>query len=242
MKKITNPLDLAAQAANEYRLCYGSMLLSAIVFGSAAGGDFDPERSDINLLLVLGQTSLKDLERSVEIQDRWCSRRFSRPLFLDKAYIASSLDSFPIEFLNMKKCYKVMQGEDVLASIEIRHEHLRLQIERELKGKRIHLMQEWLSVRKSPQQIKRLLGVSLADFTPIFRALLSLRKVATPADRLSVFTAIDSTFGIQQNTFKRANEAYRSGNKEQIAAVFYEYAAAVIQIISLVDQEREEKV
>ena len=42
-------------------------------------------------------------------------KRSARPLFMDTNYISSSLDSFPIEFLNMRGCFKVLLGEDVLA-------------------------------------------------------------------------------------------------------------------------------
>ena len=168
--------------------------------------------------------------------------RFARPLFMDKAYIESSVDSFPIEFLNMKSCHKVVHGEDVLTNLDIRHEHLRLQVERELKGKRLHLMQQWLAARKSAAHLQRLLGLSLADLAPIFRAFLTLRGQTVPADRLSVFSAVDNAAGLGDGVFKRTMEAFLSGNKERIAAVFSEYADAVKKVCGIVDDERKERV
>ena len=144
MRILKNPMDLAQQAAADYQVCYGAELLSLIVYGSAAGDEFDPKSSDINLLIVLKNVGLELLGKSRPIQEKWRKKRFARPLFMDREYIERSLDSFPIEFLNMKESYKVLYGEDVLAGLRIDPSDLRLQIEREMKGKWFHLLQGWL--------------------------------------------------------------------------------------------------
>jgi hypothetical protein len=58
-----------------------------------------------------------------------------RPLFLTRSDLSSSLDSYPIEFLNMKNRYRLVYGEDVLQKLSFNPLAVRLQIERELKGK-----------------------------------------------------------------------------------------------------------
>ena len=170
MSKLHDPLSLARQAAAEYEACYGVDLVSLIVFGSAAGDDFDPDSSDVNLLIVLAEVGLESLGKSRLIQQRWMKRRFSRPLFMDREYIDGSLDSFPIEFLNMKERYELLYGEDVLAGVHVDLADLRLQIERELKGKWIHLLQGWLEADGNARLLLGLLQASMRDFTAAFRA------------------------------------------------------------------------
>lgn len=241
MPDIANPIKLAEQVVAEYQECYGSELKSAIVYGSAAGGDFDPKKSDINLLLVVVETSLQVLERSAGIQEKWLKKRVSRPLFMDEDYIKRSLDSFPIEFLNMKGCYKVLLGEDILGTIELSKSDIRLQAERELKGKQLHLLQGWLSARSSSRLLKELVGASLHDFAPTFRALLFLRDQTVPQDRMELFGAIDTAFELKDKPFQRTLEAYYSGNTGRIQGVFGDYAKGVRTLTALVDREQQQK-
>ncbi len=177
MGTLANPIDLAKQAAADFKACYGGDLVSVIVYGSAAGRDFDPKKSDINLLVVLSAVTLAMLEMSISIQRKWMKSRFARPLFVDKEYIAGSLDSFPIEFFAMKDSYHVVAGEDVLAGLNIGQSDLRLQVEREIKGKWLHLNLGWLDSRRSPARLRRLLELSIREFSPIFRALMRVKEL-----------------------------------------------------------------
>ncbi|MBD3344364.1 MAG: hypothetical protein GF401_04800 [Chitinivibrionales bacterium] len=237
MKEIKDPKALAREAADEYKSCYRDKLVSVILFGSAAGGDFDPKSSDINLLIILNKATLQQLEKSGAIQEKWMKKRFTRPLFMDKEYISRSLDSFPVEFLNMRGCYEVLFGEDVLAGLTIKDEDLRLQIERELKGKQLHLMQDWLEVRNKSGKIKDLLGISIHDFAASFRAMLHLKGEDVPRDRLSLFAAIDKAYSLEKEPLTKTLQTFQSGDKSKMAAVFPEYAQAIKQLTAIIDEK-----
>jgi hypothetical protein len=237
MKPITDPLALARQAVADYRQCYGNDLVSIILYGSAASGDFDPARSDINLLIVLSVASVALMEKSLPVQAAWAKKRFPTPLFMDKAYIASSLDSFPVEFLNMKSRYTLLAGEDVLEGLSISGDHLRLQIERELKGKRLHLLQEWLHVRQHRHDARELMDASLRDYSAIFRALLQIRSIPVPADRPALFRAIEQAFGLGDQPFSRMYSALRQWKKKEAETIFYAYAEALMKITDVIDKQ-----
>lgn len=236
MKKIEKPLELAAQAAEEYRACYGEALQSVIVYGSAAGEDFDPKHSDINLLVILDNTTLEAVEKSATIQDKWLKQRVTRPVFMDHEYLSRSLDSFPIEFFNMKGCYAVLVGEDVLGSLEISRHDLRVQAERELKGKWLHLMQDWLAVRDHRKRLQTLLQLSLGDFTAVFRALLHVREHAVPQDRKALWEAITQVYELQENPFEKVYTAALRGDKNMMREVFAEYVNAIEILTVKIDQ------
>ncbi|MBN2035458.1 MAG: hypothetical protein JW768_01830 [Chitinispirillaceae bacterium] len=235
MQEINNPIELARQATEEYQACYGNDLVSLIVFGSAAGSAFDKKRSDINLLIVLGSMTLPMLEKSWSVQMKWMKKRFSRPLFMDKEYIANSLDAFPIEFLSMKSSYQVVAGEDVLVDLRISTDDLRLQVERELKGKWLHLMQEWPTVKRHPKLLHRLVQLSLGEFSPVFRALLLLKGIEAPPDRAALFAAVSETFGLVDRPLERVLEAYRNNDHQALAALFPEYSKAIRMLTKTAD-------
>ena len=60
-------------------------------------------------------------------------------------YIRTSLDVFPVEFLNFKLIHATVFGEDIFESLEINRMDLRRQCERELKVKLVSLRQGYIS-------------------------------------------------------------------------------------------------
>lgn len=238
MGKIADPVAVAIEASREYQVCYGEDLLSAVLYGSAVSADFDPRRSDVNLLLVLRRVNLEELARSAAVQQRWLKRRVTRPLFLDPGYIDRSLDAFPVEFLNLKVQHRVLLGADLLSPLVIRQDHLRLQVERELKGKRLHLFQAWLDARESERRLRELMAVSLRDFAALFRALLHLRQVPVPDTRAELFAAVEATYGLEGRPFGEAIEALRTGDRRTLTSAFAPYADAVTRLAETIDTAR----
>jgi hypothetical protein len=237
MSTISDPIALAREAAQQYHGCYGDDLVSLVVYGSAAGEEFNQKFSDINLLIVLKNMTLMTLEKSQQIQDRWQKKRFSRPLFMDPEYIARSLDTFPVEFLNMQQSHVRVLGEDVLGGLQIKPHDLRLQIERELKGKWLHLLQGWLETRKKYLQLSRLVDLSLKDFAATFRAMLYLKAQPIPRRRKELFGAVAAAYGLTGNPFEQVLEAFESDNSRRILTIFPVYSQAVHSLIQSIDQQ-----
>lgn len=235
MKSIVNPIDYARKAVEEYRSLYGKDLVSVILYGSAAGGDYNPQKSDINLLIVLTSLDLDLISRSADIQIKLFQKRFSKPLFMDKEYINSSSDSYPMEFLDMKEHYVVLSGEDVLASVSPGIDHLRLQVEHELKGKWLHLLDEYTFACKNNKQLAQLTEISLRAFTPVFRALLKLKSMEIPVNRKDLFSAVESAYSIIGRPFQAMEEICKSGNFSEVKTKFTEYSKAVKILIDAIE-------
>ena len=240
MKDITNPVEYSKTAVQEYKSLYGDDLISVILYGSAAGGDFDPKKSDINLLIVLSSMDLELVAKSSDIQTGLLRRRFSIPLFMDKQYIANSLDSYPVEFLDMKGCYRVIYGEDVLESTAPKKEHLRIQVERELKGKWLHLLQEFPYAKKNRKNLLELASLSLKAYTPIFRALLMLKGEKIPFNRNELFRNIESAYEIPGEPFQKIAGSCSGKNHPELEKQFVEYAKAVKTIIGTIEKSIDE--
>ena len=113
LKLPARPGFLLQDYAKQLEGIFGSGLISLIVYGSAASGEFIDEHSDVNLLVVLDDDSLANLEKVSVLVNQ---KKFSRfiPVFFTQNYIKASSDVFPIEFLDMQENYALIFGKDVL--------------------------------------------------------------------------------------------------------------------------------
>ena len=108
---------------SDYQGIFGPDLLSIILYGSGARGEYIPKKSDINFLILLTENGIDHLSRAFKTVLKWHkSRVHTRRCFCLQEYIKSSLDVFPIEFLNLQAHYKVVYGEDVLKNLLRRKE------------------------------------------------------------------------------------------------------------------------
>ena len=181
MAKIPDqPQDVFVDLTEDYKKVFGKDLVSLIIYGSAAGGYYVKGKSDINLLVVLTPQAVDRLDDMLDVVKSWRKRRVAIPWVMTKDFIGKSLDCYPIEFLNLQTNHILIHGEDVLAPLQFKPADLRLQIERELKGKLILLRQGYLETEGSARQIRALIHRSLMAFVSIFNALIYLKQAAVP--------------------------------------------------------------
>lgn len=63
------------------------------------------------------------------------------PYFMSEDYLRNSLDSFPVEFLEIQHTGKLLYGEDRFSALKIRPDCVRVQCERMLKSELMYLRQ-----------------------------------------------------------------------------------------------------
>jgi hypothetical protein len=239
MAKIPDkPQDIFVPLTDDYQKIFGKDLVSLILYGSAAGGHYVKGKSDINLLVVLTPGSVNKLDGALTTVNRWKKSRVAVPWIMTKAFIESSLDCYPIEFLNMKNSHILIYGEDVLAQLNFKPEDLRLQIERELKGKLIVLRQSYLETEGSVRQLKQLISKSLSAFIFIFNALLYLKQGSAPQKRRDTIRELAKLFTIDADVFLTCIDIKEDVDKlpgDEIAGVFKKYLCEVENICNIVD-------
>ena len=140
---------------------FGDNLLSINLYGSGARGEYIREKSDLNFLIIIKSEGLSKLGGLWEYLVSWRKQAISTPLVLTESYVQSSLDSFPLEFLDMKDSHVTVFGEDPFDDIKIGLPHLRLQVERELKSKLLALRQGYLETRGKERELYSLLSILL---------------------------------------------------------------------------------
>ncbi len=233
------PEDIFDAFAADYRKAFGDDLAAIILFGSAARGEYVRHRSDINMLVVLSEQGITQLEVLSALTARWHKRRVATPLFMTAEDIDASLDTFPIEFLNIRRHYRMIFGRDVLADLEFKPEHLRLQCERELKAKALLLLERFVELDGHTGKTRSLISESITAFFSIFRALLYLKRIEIPAENAALIQAVAEQYGIDAEIFKICADI-REGKikpaKEGIARIFNRYLLEARKLSARVDQ------
>jgi predicted nucleotidyltransferase len=239
MSKIPKtPQEVFPEIAEDLKKMYGGELQSITLYGSGARGDYVPGKSDLNFLVILTENSARDLEKVVPMIPKWKKRAVATPLFMTKAFICSSIDVYPVEFLNMKRHYQVVHGEDVLKDLVFDGKALRLQCERELKGKLMLLRTGFLDTAGKAEDLRRLMAASITAFLSVFGALLLVRGREIPKERRDIVPAVAEAYGLDAAPFLRCIDL-REGKKDQslgnLKTIFQQYMAEIQKLIKAVD-------
>ena len=171
-------------------------VISANIYGSATGVNFIPKVSDINSVFVFKQLDFPAMKKSLRLIDAGIKQKIAAPLFLTQDYIRSSLDVFPMEFLDMQENHILVYGEDILKDLDIKTEHLRLFCEQQVKGKLVRIRQAFLEIGLKRKGQEALLKESLTALIPVFRNLVRLKGEVPAVDKPQVIQQLCTLFDL----------------------------------------------
>jgi len=176
-------------------------VFSILVYGSAAGVNYNPGVSNINIVVIVKNLDFSALNQSLGAVKWGRKHKIATPLFLTKDYIHSSLDVFPIEFSEIKEQHKVIFGEDIFKDLEIPLKDVRLLCEQQVKGKLLRLRQAYLDIGSNSSILKNLLISALSDLTPVFRQLIMLKGQKPIEQKEEMLKSLASIFSLDQEPF-----------------------------------------
>lgn len=177
---MSDPRAQAGEFTGRLNEALGERLRSVVLHGSVARGEPVEEVSDVNLLVLVDRVDADVLRRLAPEARRWRESGRSLPLVLTWDEWAAASDAFAIETSDMLDAREVLHGPDPLADVTIRDRDLRLQAERELRGKLIHLREGTLAAADRPEELGRLLLTALPSVATYLRAALRLDGQAAP--------------------------------------------------------------
>jgi len=228
----------AELVAADYKAAFGDALVSVILYGSGVTREYDPKKSDLNFLVVLSEEGMEQLHLAHELVAKWRKTKVSTPLFLTRAYIESSLDTFPIEFLNIKRNHKLISGEDVLEGIFFKKKFIRMQCEREIKGKLLLLRERYVETRGKVKILKELISASVPTFIFVFKGLLYLLDKEIPETRQETVSVLAQELDLDEKLFLsllRIEAGALKPSPEEIAALFKNYLQQIRTLALLMD-------
>jgi len=218
---------------------FNTNLVSIAVYGSGAKGEYVRKKSDINFLVVLTEDGINKLAGAFDLVKKWNKRNVAVPLFLTRDYIETSLDSFPIEFLNMKKFHKLVHGEDILSGLEISKQHLRLRCEEQIKGKLLHLREDFLRTLGNKKLLESLLAVTIPAFVSLFTALLDYKDIDVPESKRDTILLTAESFSLNKEIFNRVlavREKSLKLSKAELIQLTQDYIEEIRKLAKIVDK------
>ena len=214
-------------------------VLSVFLYGSAAGADYVPKHSDINLCFIFNKLDFEVLEKSLKTAAKGAKKKITAPLFFTPEMIAASSDVFPVEFLEMKEKHVLLYGEDLISAVDIKTEYLRLFCEEQLKGKLIRIRHACLETGLRPVQFKSLLRGSFKTLLPIFRNLIRLKGTHPPVKKEEIIKEMARHYDLDPAAFLAIPEktvGKRSANSDELKILFRDFIRQLNELVQKVDR------
>ncbi|MBA3319753.1 MAG: hypothetical protein H0T50_16900 [Gemmatimonadales bacterium] len=169
---------------------------SAVMYGSAARGDFVPGRSDLNLMLILDDLSPRALGALAGSFGAWRKSGYEPPLVISRLEWARATDVFPIEITDMRCGYEVLRGSDPVAGLTVAPGDLRHALEREFRGKLLRLRQGYVAAAGDAAALGTLAGRSSGTVMVLLRGLLVLLGRPVPREPVELAAAAAAAMGL----------------------------------------------
>jgi hypothetical protein len=233
-----DPKEIFPEIIDDYKGLFGHDLISIILYGSGAGRDYRPGRSDINFMIVLSEEGIEHLDKAFKVVGTWQKRKVAIPLFITESYVESSLDVFPIEYLNFQRNHVLVYGKDILAELSFDRELVRLQCEREIKGKLLLLREAYMETGGKGRALRGVIGQSIQAFLAIFDALLFFKGKEIPKERRDVIALTCDTFALNVGLFQKLldiKEEVIKPEDAQTKSLFQDYLNEVRKLSKIVD-------
>jgi len=240
-KSPKDPKEIFPEVTTDYQGLFGDDLISVILYGSGTSRDYRPGKSDINFMIVLSENGIESLDRAFGIVRKWRKKNVAIPLFLTEKYVETSLDVFPIEYLNFQRNYLLVFGKDILKDLIFNPELIRHQCEREIKAKLLLLREAFLETSGKGKALKDIIGQSISAFIAIFEALLYLKEEDLPKEKREIIRATCGVFGIDTGVFEEllnVKEGKAKPGDDEIKRLFQDYLREVRKLSNLVDALR----
>ncbi len=212
----------------------GPELVSLILFGSAASGEYSDHFSDVNLLCVVRAANPAALAAAGPAFSWWSARRKTLPVLVAEAELAGYARCFPIEFKDLKRSRRVLHGSDPVAGLELDDAYYRAEVEQELRSKLLRLRQRAGCVYHDKQLLTRLMADSFTTFLALGRHAVALGAGDPPASRAEVLAALESRFALDTGAFRTlmdVRDGALRGKTLDAAGLFARYLDTVERLV-----------
>lgn len=208
---------------------------SAVLYGSAARGDWDPERSDVNLLLVVDDVAAEALVRLAPAFAAWHEAGFTPPLLIGRSEWQRATDVFPIELSDMQLSYQLLWGDDPIAALRVEPADLRRALEASLRGKLLRLRQAYVRFHDNPITLGGFAIASISEFLVLLRTTAQLigRGDAIAPD--AAIRAMAPELGPDAAAVTAIVAHRRDGEWSCPPDLFARYLDAVRRVVAVVD-------
>ena len=218
-------------------------LEGALLFGSAARGDFIAGRSNINILVIVRHLSVDVLQRAGRLHRQWGKHQIVAPLMMTEEELRRSRHLFPLEYLQMQDHHVLLIGRDPFGTEQIEGRQLGWQCEQELMANLLRLRQRFVEGEGRAEAIRALLILSITAVLPCLRGLLrvsgqtSKGRDAQILKRLPQALQFESTVLLEMLQMKRGMNSPGSLEWTKVYERYLQNLETLCQRVQTVRQE-----
>ena len=225
----------------------GPNLLSVILYGSAASGDFHARHSDLNVLCLFDQLDAGVLSGIGEATEAFTRKGHAAPLVFAVRELVRAADIFAIELVDIQASHRLLHGADLVTTIEVPMTFHHLQVERELRQNLVRLREHYLARPKPRQAVLELMTSSISSFITLFRhaalALgLSHPEPGKPLGKREIVDHLAAALKFDARPFHAildVREGKLARGELDVSATFRDYLAGVDRVVDEVDRQLE---
>jgi hypothetical protein len=224
--------QLQAYAADVMQ-ALGEAAVGVVLYGSAAGSDWVPGRSDINTAIVVRRAAVAALDGLAPAVARWRPKGFALPVVLDQAQVAQAARLFPMELDDIRRQHRLLAGSDPFVGLDTDEAALRRECAQEAFGKLLRLRAYYVEHATRPADLARMMIESITSFVTVTRHLLRLRGTNAPRDFAAVLAAGEAVVG-PLPTMRRVlaqREANTAAGLSQLAASYVEEVERLVAAV-----------
>jgi len=158
----------------------GNNLYSCILYGSAIRGDFAARSSDINLLIILNESTTDAHEIIAEALAVHSNVRVD-PLVLGRAGIKRNFEMAGAKFVSISRDFRILHGSDPFRGLQVDTNILKFLTEQSLRSLRMRAVRAYVLYSKERTQYVRFVNRMR---TSIFSALSDIIRLTDSASDL----------------------------------------------------------
>jgi hypothetical protein len=192
------------ELVNQLKAAFRDDLLSVVLYGSAAGGDHNPKRSDQNVLVIVKQVPVSAAKAIAATARAWADAGNPPPMVFTDREWRGSADVFPMEYADILERNRVLHGHSPFDGIAVRSADLRLQLENEAMGKLLHLRRAFLANGADDKQLLEMMGGTASAIMIIFRSVCRLHGEIPPQDNGRLIEQVAGLTSLDPVPFQKA--------------------------------------
>lgn len=152
----------------------GYNLVGLILYGGLANGNYQFDRSDVNVVVLLRDASIPRVkEISHVLRTAWTNARIE-PMLITPDEVRKSADTFPTKFLHIKRNHIVLFGENPFALLDVPRPFVRLRVEQELRNCVLRMRRLFVTAQEDSYQLANYLAKLSSTIEVEFASLLEL--------------------------------------------------------------------
>jgi len=212
----------------------GDNLVALLLYGAVARGHYRGGTSDVDLVVVLKDTSFPALRAIAPgLREAFRSVR-ADPLLLSTEDLTHASDVFPTKFLAIQRQRVLLAGVDPFEGLTISREHVRLRVEQELRNLSLRLRRRFVARHDDAPALQLALHSMTGSLESALHALLWLdgEPLSPASGPQEVLRAAAARFDLDGEALARLHDGQEV---EGVAAHFERLCAVIDRAIQFAD-------